>query len=104
MEPGHFVVLAVGIVVALLGAADFIAGLEHRHALGKEQGGQDAPFFPLAQCIDGRIVGWPFGIRSSNCGCCYSPSLIVLAVGLVVLVVVGDQIVQGEAVVARSRN
>src|SRR5204863_8616244 len=33
VEPGDLVVLAVGAVVAALGAADLVAGDEHRHTL-----------------------------------------------------------------------
>ena len=41
IEPGDFVVLAIGVVVALLGVADFVAGHEHRHPLREEQRGQE---------------------------------------------------------------
>ena len=41
VEPGHFVVLAVAVVVAALRAPDLVAAEEHRHALGEEQRRQE---------------------------------------------------------------
>jgi hypothetical protein len=41
VEPGELVILAVGIVVALLPMAELIAGEEHGHALGGQQGGDE---------------------------------------------------------------
>ena len=49
VEPGELVVLAVGVVVALLRAADLVAAQQHRHALGKQQRGQHAPLLLLPQ-------------------------------------------------------
>jgi hypothetical protein len=40
VEPGHRIVLAVGVVVAGLCAAEFVATLQHRHALGDEERGE----------------------------------------------------------------
>ena len=37
VEPGDLVVLAIGVVVALLGAAELVAGEQHRRALRQEQ-------------------------------------------------------------------
>ena len=37
VEPVQFVVVAVGVVVAVLGAGDFVAHQDHRHALADEE-------------------------------------------------------------------
>src|SRR5690606_12748628 len=42
VNPPQFVILRVGIVVALLAVAKFVAGQQHGHTLGKQQGGQQA--------------------------------------------------------------
>ena len=39
--PGDLVVLAVGVVVAALGAAGLVAAEQHRGPLGQQQGGQE---------------------------------------------------------------
>ena len=49
VEPRERRVLAVGVVVAVLGLAEFIAGEEHRHALREEQRGEEVPLLPRAQ-------------------------------------------------------
>ena len=43
------VVLAVGVVVALLRVAELVAGADHRHALREQQRGHEVPLLPLAQ-------------------------------------------------------
>ena len=59
VQPRQFVVLAVGIVVAVLRATEFVAGQQHRCAGGKEHGGQHRALHPVAHCVDRRIVGRP---------------------------------------------
>ena len=51
------VVLAVGVVVAPLAAAELVAHEQHRHALGEEQGGEQAAPATVAQAADRRLVG-----------------------------------------------
>ena len=43
VEPGDLVVLAVGVVVALLGAAHLVPAEQHRDAEGQQQGGEHRP-------------------------------------------------------------
>ena len=98
VHPADVVVLAVGVVVALLRPRHFVAGGDHRGALRQQQRRQQVAHLPLAQRRDRRIAGRPFGagVRRSVVG---RAVLVVLAVRLVVLVVVGDEIVQREAIV-----
>ncbi|MGC3974445.1 MAG: hypothetical protein QM771_08710 [Nitrospira sp.] len=58
--PAEFIILAIGIVVPLLGAADLISPTQHRHALRKQQRRQHIPFLSEAQLAHGRIVGGTF--------------------------------------------
>ncbi len=101
IEPGERVVLAVGVVVALLGAADLVSGTQHRGALREQQGRQEIALLPAAHGANAGIVGLALdaAIRRQVV---VGPVAVVLAVGLVVLVLVGDQIAQGEPVVGRD--
>src|SRR5208283_4659223 len=98
VEPGDLVVLAVGVVVAALGPAHLIAAEQHRHAEGQQQGGEHGAGLAGAQREDAGVVGGAFGAAVPGVVVA-GPVAVVLAVGLVVLVVVGDQVAQGEAVV-----
>src|SRR5487761_1166814 len=93
--PGGLVVLAVGVVVALLGPADLVTAEEHGHALGEEQGGEEIALLaatarphigivrrPLHPAVPGPVVALTVPV--------------VLAVRLVVLLVVRDEVRQGE--------
>ena len=75
-----------------------VAGQQHRCALGQQQRGQQVAHLPLAQGVDLRIVGLAFDAVVAR-AFVVGAVLVVLAVGLVVLVLVADQIAQGEAVV-----
>src|SRR5205823_11915295 len=96
--PGELVVLAVGIVVALLGAADLVAAVDHRDALREEQRGEEVPLLAGAERVDGVVVGRPFGAAVPGAVVALAV-LVVLAVRRVVLRVVGDQVAEREAVV-----
>ena len=96
--PGDLVVLAVGVVVAALGAPDLVAAQQHRHALRQEQRRQQVPHLPVAQRDDPGIVGLALGAVVPGL-VVVRAVLVVLAVRLVVLVAVADEIVQREAVV-----
>ena len=48
IDPAQLVVLAIGVVVAVLRAPHFIAGREHRHALRKQERRQQIAFLPRA--------------------------------------------------------
>ncbi|GAA1243966.1 hypothetical protein GCM10009646_34600 [Streptomyces aureus] len=96
--PGDLVVLAVGVVVPLLGAAQFVAVGEHGDALGEQQRGEEVALLPAAQFEHAFVVGGAFGAAVPGpVGALAVP--VVLAVGLVALVVVRDQVAQGESVV-----
>src|SRR5439155_20532196 len=99
VEPANLIILAPGIVVALLGAQEFIAGEQHGHALRQEQGRDEILGPAAAQAEDLRIVRGSFhaAIPAEVFGHAVA---IVLAVGLIVLLVIGDQVPERKAVVA----
>src|SRR5262249_37931145 len=92
VEPADRVVLAIGVVVAVLAAAELVAGKQHRRAVGEQQGAEEVAFLPFAGRDDARVVGRTFlaVVEAAVVGMAVA---ILLAVRLVVLVVVGDQIV-----------
>ena len=52
--PGHLVVLAVGVVVAALGAADLVAAEDHGHAGGQQQRAEQVAPLAGPQRVDRR--------------------------------------------------
>ena len=98
VDPADLVVLGVDVVVPLLGAADLVAVRQHRHPLREEQGGHQIALGLLARGEDLGVFG-----RSLHAVVPRQVVIVtvpvVLAVGLVVLLVVADQIVQGKPVV-----
>ena len=94
----HLAVLAVGVVVTVLRPAHFIAHVNHRRAGRQQRQGQEILDLPVAQCLDGRIVGRAFD-AAVPAQVVVRAVAIVFAVRLVVLVVVRDEIVQREPVV-----
>ena len=69
VEPGDLVVLAPGVVVAALRAADLVAAEQHRRALGEEQRGQEVALLARAQREDLRGRRSRPRRRSSRSGC-----------------------------------
>ena len=85
VDPGERVVLAVGVVVALLGVAKLIPAEDHRHAEAGEERGEEVALLPGAQRQDVLVVGRAFDAAV--------PGAVVVvpaffAVGVVVLLVV----------------
>ena len=98
VHPGDLVVLAVAVVVAALGPSQFVAVGDHRNTLGQQQGGDEVSLLAAAQSVDLGVVGRPLDAAVPRPVVALAV-VVVLAVGQVVLVVVGHQITQGEAVV-----
>src|SRR5215207_50475 len=97
VRPAEIIVLAVGIVVATLSTADFIAAEKHRRALGQEKGGQKVPLLPGADGEDLR-VGRRTLMAVIAGDVVVGTVSIVLPIHPIVFVVVGDEVTQGEAV------
>ncbi len=96
-HPGDRVVLAVGVVVAALRTAEFVAGEQHGHARRQQQRREQraAGAAPVGQHV--RTVGR--ALHTAVRRVVVSVAVVVpLAVGLVVFVGVGDEVGEGEAV------
>ena len=97
-DPTEFVVLAIAIVVALLGAEALVAGKEEGDALRADQGGEEIPRLATAQLEDRGIVGDPFDAVVEGDVVRITVG-VFLPVGEVVFLVVADEIVERESVV-----
>src|SRR5580692_5411178 len=97
-NPGDLTILAVGIVVAVLRAADLVATEHHRNALREHQRRDEVALLARAQRVYLGIIGRAFGAAIPRAVVAVAVA-ILFAVRLVVLVVVGDQVAQREAVV-----
>src|SRR6185437_8337663 len=95
--PRDIVVLAVSVVVAALRAADLVAREQHRNTQRQQQGGEQIALLLVAKRRDRRIVGRPLG-PAVPAEITVVAVAIALAIGLVVLLVVRDEIGQREAV------
>ena len=98
VQPGRLVVLAVGVVVAALAVAEFVAGEQHRRALGEQQAGEQGALQAGAQGEHDGVVGRAFDAAVPRVVVRMAVA-VVLAVGRVVAVVVAHQVAQAEAVV-----
>ena len=98
VEPARLVVLAVSVVVAMLGAPHFVAHENHGHPQRQQRDGQKVLHLPIAQPLYSRIVRGAFH-TAVPAPIVVGAVTVVFAVRRVVLVVVGDQVVEGEAVV-----
>src|SRR2546422_27482 len=99
VEPAQRAVLAVGVVIAELGTSDLVAGHDHRHALREQEDSGEVLDLPAPERLHGAIVCLAFN-PTVPAVVLVVPVAITLAVGLVVLLVVADNIVEGEAIVA----
>jgi len=96
--PVKLVIVAIGIVVAELRATHFVAHEDHGYALADEQHGHGVLHLTHAQGVDAGVVGRPFPAAVPTVIVVGSVA-VVFAVGLVVLLVVGDEVIEREAVV-----
>src|SRR5262249_43654709 len=94
----YLVVLAIRIVVAALGAAELVAGHDHRRALRQEQSRQEIAPLATAQRVDALVVGGALDAEAHRV-LVIAAVAVGLAVGLVVLVLVRNEMVEREPVV-----
>src|SRR5581483_10010793 len=98
VEPRKLVVLAVGVVVALLRAAHLVAAEQHRYALGKEERRQEVALLAGAAVQHVGVVGRALDATVPRAVEALAV-VVVLAVGLVVLLVERDEVAQRETIV-----
>ena len=60
IEPADLIVLAIGVIIAVLGPAEFIAAEQHRHTLRNKERGEKITALSFAQGADFRIVARAF--------------------------------------------
>ena len=96
--PGDLGVLAPGVVVAALRAAELVAAEQHRRAVRQEQRRQEVADLAQPQRDDLGVVRRPLDAAVPR-AVVVGAVAVVLAVGLVVLGVVRDHVAQREAVV-----
>ena len=102
VQPGDLVVLAVGVVVAELGVAEFISCKEHGCPAAAHKDSAGVADHPHAKGEDLRVIGLP--LRSAVPAPVVICTVSVLpAICLIVLFVVGIQIVEREAVMAGEK-
>ena len=98
IQPGEFIVLTIGIVIALLRMADVVSGQNHRHTGGQEQGGDKVSFLLRTQRVDRRIIRRSFG-PAIPAIIVVGAILIVFPIRFVIFVVVAHEIVERKSVV-----
>ena len=98
MHPAEDVVLAVCVVVALLGFAAFVAGRDHRDSAREQQGAHQVAHRFAALLLHKRIRWFALDAVVERVVVARAVA-VAFAVGLIVLDVVTDQVVQGEAIV-----
>src|SRR6056297_1121962 len=100
--PGNFVILAVGVIVALLCPRNFVAAKEHGYSLGKEQGGKKIALLAGAQFQYFGVIGCSLNttVPGTVVICAV---LVVFTVGFIMFFIVGDQILQREAIVGGDK-
>src|SRR5581483_1088769 len=91
VDPADFVILTIRVVIPLLTMTDRISRQHHGHALRQEKRCQKISFLPRTQRIYLRIIGWPLNPAIPAAIVVGSVS-IVFSVGLIVLLVVADQV------------
>src|SRR5262249_19433719 len=97
IDPADLIVLAVGIVVAVLRIADLVAGEQQRRTLREQEAGELVLPQLAAQRDDIGIVGRALD-AAIVAVIVVGAVAIVLAIGLVVLLVVAEEIHQRETV------
>ena len=97
VDPVQLVVLSIDVVVAVLGAAELIASEHHGRALREQQGCEQVALLPLTQRGDGRIGCRPFDAVIPRVIVVGSVA-VVLAIRFVVFAVIGNEVVEIEAV------
>src|SRR5512138_631628 len=101
VEPARIIVLAVRVIVAALTAADLIPHQKHGHTDREHAGCEKVFHLPVAQTLDSGIVRR--ALEPTVPASVVLPSIpVVLAVFLVVLTVIGDNVVKRKTIVARD--
>src|SRR5215472_12336447 len=99
IEPGYFVVLTEAVIVPALGAAHLVSLQQHRHAGCQQRHSQEVLDLAVAQPLDLRVSRWSLD-AAVPAEIVVRAVAVPLSVLLVVLAIVGNQIIEREAIVA----
>src|SRR5499433_2471946 len=95
--PVEFVVLAIGIVVAVLRPADFIAHKEHGQTKREHQHGEEILYLAVPQPLNFRIICWPLN-AAVPASIVVRTITIILTVCLIVFSIVRNKVIERESV------
>src|SRR5262249_38318896 len=99
VKPGDRRILAISIIVPVLGLAELIPGEEHWNTFGKEKGGEKVTLLLGSKSIDSNVIRRSFYTTvPALVRICSIP--IFFTIGLVMFVIVANQISQGEPIVS----
>src|SRR5262249_44813720 len=101
VEPRGLVVVTVVVVIAVLGAPHFVAHQGHGSAEREERQGQEILYLTVPERLDRAIVRWAFH-AAVPAPVVIGAVAIVLAVPFIVLAVIGHEVIECKAVVARD--
>src|SRR4030095_8995148 len=100
IEPAGFVILAIGVVISTLCSPHFVTHEKHGHTNRKHRYSQEVFYLPVSEFFHTQIIGWPFNTAVPT-SIVVRPVAVVFAICFVVLVIITDKVVEGEAVMAR---
>src|SRR5215467_8158164 len=98
IKPTGLVVLAIGVVITTLCAPDLVPHRNHRQTQREHGHGQKVLYLPTSYFFNLWVVRWAFD-TPVVAPVVVGAILVGLAVQLIVLLVVRDKVVEGEAVV-----
>src|SRR5215469_16462713 len=98
IKPTGLVVLAIGVVITTLGAPDLVTHQNHRQPQREHCHTQKVLHLPVSYLFYPRVIRWAFD-APVLASVVIDAILVGFAVQLVVLLVVGDKVVEREAVV-----
>src|SRR4029450_4649479 len=102
IEPAGFVILAIGVVVPKLGSPHFVTHEEHVHTDRKHRYGQKIFDLPVSELLHTWIIGQTFNSAVPT-SIVVRPVAVIFTVCFVALGVIRDEIIEGEAVMARYK-
>ena len=102
VNPANLIVLAIGIIIAFLGSVELISTQNHRHSLTQEQSCHVIFHMLKALEIDHLIVAGTFMTKIHRIIVILSVA-VVLAVILIMLLIVGDQVIQGKTIMGSDK-
>ena len=102
VQPGYVVVLTVTIVIPVLGVSEFVTGQDHRRAAAAHQDRDGIAHHLEAKVLDHGIVCRTLH-PAVPAAVVIGTVCIVPAVCLIVLMIVGEKVVEGKAVMAGDK-